>query len=267
MKDKKALTLKTLNKSNVWELQENDIFRLWEAGEKDADLKDNIRHYTDIIKSAFEMEEVKVDKPEVIKKYEARDFKIGVLRIDYSNKIKFAVKKKAILRVTDLTYENIRHISAAKLLEVIDRNFGGGWDSLSQSIQDIIQAGFDISTTTLPKDRLHKPGGLYEKKVNDGFEVLEIAKGTWVEAIFAKEKPEVEKPKMKFDEEDEYNDNDNLDDDEDLPENEYENDDDDDDDDTFDDDKLTEESYRTTFDTNPEELTLEAADVSDDDDY
>lgn len=72
---------------------------------------------------------------------------------------------------------------------------------------------------------------------------------------------------MKFDEEDEYNDNDNLDDDEDLPENEYENDDDDDDDDTFDDDKLTEESYRTTFDTNPEELTLEAADVSDDDDY
>lgn len=269
MKDKKALTLKTLNKSNVWELQENDIFRLWEAGEKDADLKDNIRHYTDIIKSAFEMEEVKVDKPEAIKKYEARDFKIGVLRIDDSNKIKFAVKKKAILRVTDLTYENIRHISAAKLLEVIDRNFGGGWDSLSQSIQDIIQAGFDISTTTLPKDRLHKPGGLYEKKVNDGFEVLEIAKGTWVEAIFAKEKPEVEKPKMKFDEEDEYKDNDDLDDDEDLPEDEYENDDDDDDDDddTFDDDKLTEESYRTTFDTNPEELTLEAADVSDDDDY
>ena len=72
---------------------------------------------------------------------------------------------------------------------------------------------------------------------------------------------------MKFDEEDEYNDNDNLDDDEDLPENEYENDDDDDDDDTFDDDKLTEESYRTTIDTNPEELSLEAADVSDDDDY
>ena len=106
-----------------------------------------------------------------------------------------------------------------------------------------------------------------QRLTNDEFESLEIAKGTWVEAIFAKEKPEVEKPKMKFDEEDEYNDNDNLDDDEDLPENEYENDDDDDDDDTFDDDKLTEESYRTTFDTNPEELTLEAADVSDDDDY
>ena len=44
---KKALTLKTLNKSNVWDLQENDIFRLLEAGEKDADLSDNIKHYLD----------------------------------------------------------------------------------------------------------------------------------------------------------------------------------------------------------------------------
>ena len=263
MRDKKALTLKTLNKSNVWDIQENDIFRLWEAAEKEADLKDNVRHYTDIIKSAFEMEEVKVDKPEVIKKYEARDFKIGTLKIDESAKIKFAIKKKPILRVTDLTYENIRHISAAKLMEVIERNFGGGWDSLSQSIQDIILTGFDISTTTLPQDRLHKPGGLYEKKVNDGFEVLEIAKGTWVEAIFAKEKPETEKPRMKFGQDD-IDDRD-YDDDEDLPENDYEDEEEDDDDDSFDDDKLTEESYRTTFETNPDDLNLEAEDVADDD--
>ena len=263
MRDKKALTLKTLNKSNVWDIQENDIFRLWEAAEKEADLKDNVRHYTDIIKSAFEMEEVKVDKPEVIKKYEARDFKIGTLKIDESAKIKFAIKKKPILRVTDLTYENIRHISAAKLMEVIERNFGGGWDSLSQSIQDIILTGFDISTTTLPQDRLHKPGGLYEKKVNDGFEVLEIAKGTWVEAIFAKEKPEIEKPRMKFGQDD-LDDRD-YDDDEDLPENDYEDEEEDDDDDSFDDDKLTEESYRTTFETNPDDLNLEAEDVADDD--
>ena len=267
MKQQKALTLKTLTKSNVWEVEENDIFRMWETAEKESDFRDNRNHYIDVIRSAFEIEEIKIDKPEVIKKYEARDFKVGNIHFDDNENKKWGIKKRAINRITDLTYENIHHISAAKLMEVLDRNFGGGWDSLSQSVQDIIEAGFDISTTTLPKDRLHKPGGLYEKKVNDGFEVLEIAKGTWVEAIFAKEKPEVEKPKMKFDEEDEYNDNDNLDDDEDLPENEYENDDDDDDDDTFDDDKLTEESYRTTFDTNPEELTLEAADVSDDDDY
>ena len=189
MRQQKVLTLKTLNKSNVWDIQENDVFRMWEAAEKEADLKDNARHYVDIIRSAFEIEEVKVDRPEVIAKYEERGFKVGFVKIDDNTKVKWAIKKRPILRVTDLTYENIHHISASKLLEVIERNFGGGWDSLSQSIQDIIERGFDISTTTLPKDRLHKPGGMYEKKINDGYEVLEIEKGTWVEAIFAKERP------------------------------------------------------------------------------
>ena len=259
---KKTFTLKTLTKGNVWEVNENDIFRMLEAGEKDADLKENMRHYIDIIKSAFEVEDVKVDKPEVIKKYEARGFKVGSLKLEDGTKIKKAIKKRPILRVTDLTYENIRHISASKLLEVIDRNFGGGWDSLSQSIKDIIESGFDISTTTLPKDRLHKAGGLYEKKVNDGFEVLEIAKGLWVEAIFAKTKPVMERPKLRFDEEPgedrDYDEEEELDEKKDS----YEDDDDDD----FDEDKLTEESYRTTFETDPEDLSLDAAEVSDDDD-
>ena len=43
--DKKLITLKTLNKSNVWELQENDVFRIWSAGEKDADMTENINRY------------------------------------------------------------------------------------------------------------------------------------------------------------------------------------------------------------------------------
>lgn len=271
MKKEKSLTLKTLNKSNIWDVQENDIFRMWEAAEKDADLKDNQRHYMDVIKSAFDLEIVKIDKPEVIKKYEERGFKIGSFKIDDANKDKWAIKKHPIMRVTDLTYENIHHISARKLIEVLERNFGGGWDSLSQSLQDIITSGFDISTTTLPKDRLHKAGGLYQKKVDDGFEVLEVPKGTWVEAIFAKEKPEVEKTKIKFDDEDELDQLDELaeqeDDDEDVPEIEDHYNDVDEEDDAFDEDKLTEESYRTTFDTNPEDLSLEAEDVADDDNY
>ena len=164
MKKEKTLTLKALTKSSVWDIQENDVFRLWESAEKDADLKDNQRRYIDTIRSAFEMEEVKVDKPIVLDKYAQRGFKIGTIRIDDAN-VKYAIKKRPIMRVTDLTYENIHHISATKLIEVLDRNFGGGWDSLPQSIQDIIQSGFDISTTTLPKDRLHKAGGLYEKKL------------------------------------------------------------------------------------------------------
>lgn len=270
---KKALSLKTLTKSNVWDIQENDIFILWNAADKDADLKDNARHYLDIIKSAFEIEEVKIDKPEVIKKIESRGFKVGQIRLENDAKVKIAIKKRSILRITDLTYENIRHISAPKLLAVIDRNFGGGWDSLSQSIRDVIESGFDVSTTTLPKDRLHKAGGLYEKKVKDGFEVLEIPKGMWVEAIFAKEKPEVERPKMKFDTENEIDDDLDLDaeddeNDERLPEMDTRyNTNEEEEEDVFDEDKLTEESYRTTFDADPGDLNLEAEEVADDDAY
>ena len=197
--EKKALTLKTLSKSNVWSIQENDVFRMWEAAEKDADLKDNARHYMDVVKSAFEAEEIKIDRPEIIKKYEERGFKVGAIRLEEGQKTKLAIKKRPIMRVTDLTYENIRHISAAKLIEVLDRNFGGGWDSLSQSVKDIIESGFEVSTTVLPKDRLHKKGGMFDKKTEDGFEALEIEKGTWVEAIFVKEKPEVDKSASRFD--------------------------------------------------------------------
>ena len=269
-KGKKTLTLKTLSNSNVWGIQENDVFRMWEAAEKDADLKDNARHYMDVIKSAFDVEEIKIDKPEVVKKYEERGFKTGSIRMEDNTKVKLAIKKHPIMRVTDLTSENIRHLSAAKIIEVLNRNFGGGWESLSQSVKDIIESGFEVSTTILPKDRLHKKGGMYDKKVEEGFEVLEIEKGTWVEAIFVKEKPETEKTYAKNEEEklltdaSEESSEDEEEDEEDnsiLLEEDYK--DEDDDDDSFDEDKLTEESYRTTFETDNDELNMEAESLGD----
>ena len=213
-----SLSIKAVTKSSVWDIQENDVFRMWEAATKDAEVKENVTHYLDIFKSAFFIEDIKEDVMLVKKSYEKRGYKVAQIKFDESMKFSWAIKKKPIMRVTDLTYENIRHISAAKLIEVLDRNFGGGWDSLSQSIQDIILSGFDISTTTLPKDRLHKKGGMYEKKVEDGFEVLEVEKGGWVEAIFAKLKPEQEKIRMKFsdDEDDETERDDENEDDEDY---------------------------------------------------
>lgn len=268
--NKKQLTLKTLNKSNVWDIQENDVIRLWDAAARESDFKDNANHYREIVRSAFDIEDVKIDKPEVLKKYEARGFKTAQVRNGGNDKKRIAIKKKPIMRITDLTYENITHISAAKLLEVISRNFGGGWESLSQSIQDIIERGFDISTTTLPTNMLKKKGGMYDKKVADGYEVLEIPKGTWTEAIFAKEKPRMEVVHTIFDpdkeDEERLRQEDADDNDEDLPEIPDEYNADDDDGDEFDDDKLTEESYRTTIDTTPEDLDMEAAEVADDED-
>lgn len=262
MKKQGLSSLKNLNKGNVWDLQENDLFRLWEAAAKDADLKENMRTYYDILRTAFDIEEIKVDKPEVVKKYEQRGYKTAPVKVGDQTKVKWAVKKRAIQRVTDLTYENIHHISAEKLIEVLDRNFGGGWESLPQSIQDIIENGFDISTTTLPKDRLHKPGGMYDKKVKDGFLVLEIPKGTWTEAIFAKVKPVVEVPKMKFDDDDDELDRQAREDEDRVGVNDDDKDFNGDDDEEYDEDKLTEESYRTTYETNEEDLNLEAEDVS-----
>ena len=254
---KKVISLKTLTKNNVWDIQENDIFRMLENADKDADVKDNKRHYVDISRTAFMIEELNDDSVIVKNKYERMGYKVGSVRLDDTTKNIWAVKKRPIIRVSDLTYENIHHISASKLIEVLDRNFGGGWESLSQSIQDIIESGFDISTTTLPKDRLHKPGGMYEKKIADGFEVLEVSKGSWVEAIFAKIKPEQEKPRFTLQSRDEEalpNDDYNKNDEEEEVEEptDYANDD------------ITEDHYRTTFEieSNPDEEAEELSDFN-----
>jgi hypothetical protein len=248
--EKKAMSIKTLTKSSVWDVQENDIFRMWEGAEKDAEVKDNIRHYVDIIRNAFMIEEVKGDLNLERKKYEKQGYKVAEVKLDENQRVVWAIKKRPIMRVTDLTYENIRHITAAKLIEVLDRNFGGGWDSLSQSIKDIIESGFDISTTTLPKDRLHKKGGMYEKKIDDGFEVLEVSKGTWVEAIFAKVKPESEKPRLKL--ESRVNEDDE---DYEIEDNYNRPDEDDEEIEDPNDDEITEENYSSMMEieTDPDE--------------
>ena len=100
------------------------MFRMWEAASKDAEVKENITHYLDIFKSAFFIEDIKEDVMLVKKSYEKRGYKVAQIKFDESMKFSWAIKKKPIMRVTDLTYENIRHISAAKLIEVLDRNFG-----------------------------------------------------------------------------------------------------------------------------------------------
>ena len=258
-----SLTIKSVTKSSVWDIQENDVYRMFDAATKDAEVKENVNHYVNIFKSAFLFEELPDDSAATKKSYEKRGYKVAQIKFDENMKFAWAIKKRPIMRVTDLTYENIRHISATKLLEVIDRNFGGGWDSLSQSIQDIILSGFDISTTTLPKDRLHKKGGMYEKKVADGYDVLEVEKGGWVEAIFAKLKPEQEKIRMQFSSKGRGDED--LDDDEDYEvEDNYSSHDEDDSvvEDPKDED-ITEDNYSTMMDLGSEDPEDEAAGMID----
>ena len=258
-----SLTIKSVTKSSVWDIQENDVYRMFDAATEDAEVKENVNHYVNIFKSAFLFEELPDDSAATKKSYEKRGYKVASIKFDEGRHYLWAIKKRPIVRVTDLTYENIRHITAAQLIEVLDRNFGGGWDSLSQSVQDIIQSGFDISTTTLPKDRLHKKGGMYEKKVEDGFEVLEVSKGGWVEAIFAKLKPEQEKPKMQF--KSSESDEDLEDDDADVvvEDNYSSHDEVDEEVEDPNDEELTEENYSTMMDLGSEDPDDEAANLID----
>lgn len=258
-----SLTIKSVTKSSVWDIQENDVYRMFDAATKDAEVKENVNHYVNIFKSAFLFEELPDDSAATKKSYEKRGYKVASIKFDEGRHYLWAIKKRPIVRVTDLTYENIRHITAAQLIEVLDRNFGGGWDSLSQSVQDIIQSGFDISTTTLPKDRLHKKGGMYEKKVEDGYEVLEVSKGGWVEAIFAKLKPEQEKPKMQF--KSSESDEDLEDDDADVvvEDNYSSHDEVDEEVEDPNDEELTEENYSTMMDLGSEDPDDEAANLID----
>lgn len=221
-----------LNSTNVWKLTEQDIQKAWNDEKNEGSFATSEDKLLNIIRLSFDVVHYNPSDPREKAKYENGEW----ATFQHCNEKKgwVAVRKKYITRLTDLSYENIRHITAATLLELIDRNFGGGWDSIALSLKDIILSGFDISTTTLPASRIHAPGGTLERKVAQGFEVLEIAKGTWIEAIFAKKKEPLAKIRMN---EDKYDEEGNLrkssskilaDDDEDLPEdNELSNDDDD----------------------------------------
>ena len=223
---KSTVTLESildLNSNNIWDLDEFAIAEAWEKERAEEDFSISEPKLLNTIRLAFEVVHYNPEDEREAAKYENG----GWAKVTHCKEAKgcVAIRRKAIERITDLSYENIRHISTSMLLELIDRNFGGGWDSIALAIRDIIESGFEISTTQLPASRIHVPGGTLEKKVAQGFDVLEIAKGTWVEAIFAKKKDPVEKihmelPEMEYDEDgnlislrDDSEDNDDTDED------------------------------------------------------
>lgn len=207
---KSTVTLESildLNASNIWDLDEYAIAEAWEKERETEDFSISEPKLLNTIRLAFEVVHYNPEDERDVAKYENG----GWAKVTHCQEEKgcVAIRRKAIERITDLSYENIRHISTAMLLEPINRNFGGGWDSIALAIRDIIESGFEISTTQLPASRIHAPGGTLEKKVAQGFDVLEIPKGTWVEAIFAKKKDPVEKIRMDMPER-EYDEDGNL---------------------------------------------------------
>lgn len=175
-----------LNASNVWKLTEQDIRQAWNAEKSEGSFATSEDKLLNIIRLNFDVVHYDPADYRERNRYENGEWET----FQHCNEAKgwVAIRRKHITSLNDLSYENIQHITAATLLELIDRNFGGGWDSISLSLRDVILSGFDISTTTLPATRLHVAGGTLDKKLAQGFEVLEIPKGTWIEAVFAKKK-------------------------------------------------------------------------------
>lgn len=185
-----------LNSNNVWQMDEVGVAQLWEQDSQDPDFHLSEEKLINTLRLAFEVVHYNDQNPLEAAKYENG----GWEKIVHANTARgcAAIRRKTIDRITDLSYENIKHVTAPQLLNLIERNFGGGWDSIALGIKDIIQTCFDISTSQLPASRMHAPGGTLEKKVKQGFDVLEVAKGTWIEAIFAKKKEPMEKIRMEL---------------------------------------------------------------------
>lgn len=199
MKEEKKInfsveSVQDLNSSNIWSMTAEQIGKMWEKERLEEDFSIVEDKLLNIIRLAFEVVHFnEEDEREACKYTNLNWVKFHHCK---SGKGCVAIRRKSINRITDLSYENVKHISAPVLLDLIDKNFGGGWDSISLALKDIIESGFDISTTQLPASRIHAPGGTLEKKIAQGYDVLEITKGTWVEAIFAKKKDPVEKLRL-----------------------------------------------------------------------
>ncbi len=180
-----------LSAQNVWGADAYQIVQLWDKEKILEDFPGVEEKLLNILRLAFEVVHYDPEDAREQSLYEENDI-WALLDSTVHPDRKIAIRPKTIARITDLTKQNIHHISAATLLELMDRNFGGGWDAVPPALKEIIESAFDISTSQLPTSRIHAPGGSLERKLKAGYEVLEIQAGAWTEAVFARKKEIVE---------------------------------------------------------------------------
>lgn len=227
-----------LTKSNVWTLNEADIFQILNEGRKSECWAEDQPHVMNIIRPVFDVVYFDRNESSLMSEYEGKNYEIFSLGIE-GGKNTLAIRKRQIKKVTDLTLENVAHLLPADVLKLIEQNMGTGWKGLSLSIQDIIESAFYVDCSVMPASALHRKGGLIERRQNDGYEVLELPRGSWIEAVFIKAKPKVEKTRYSSsftepsgrnqDDEDESYDEDDEDMDEtDLPDDDHLDDEDED---------------------------------------
>lgn len=196
MKSKaKHITIENLTKGNIWTLTEADLSHMIIEGKKKDDFIENETHYMNIIRPVFDIIYLNRDDEKKVEELESLNYEIYSSPNNGQNNA-IAIRKRRIKKITDLTLENIHHMEACEVLELIENNLGTGWKGLPLAIQDIIEAAFFVDCSVLPEYAMHRKGGIVERRKNDGYEVLELERGGWIEGVFIKEKPKVEKLKF-----------------------------------------------------------------------
>ncbi len=175
-----------INTSNVWSLEAEEVATLWtrECSKEGFAVKE--AKLLNTIRTAFEVAHYDPEDERDKETYENGEWATFPSLTSRDKNV--AIRHKQIKRLADLTADNVGSLSVAMLLELIDRNFGSGWSSIAETTRDIIEGAFEISVSKLPTSRMHAKGGTFERKTKEGFEALEIAQGTWTEAIFARKK-------------------------------------------------------------------------------
>jgi len=193
MKQKTKLSLDDLDKSNVWTVTPVELSQMIiNARKKKDEYADNEKHYMNIIKTVFDLQYLKRDETDKVLQLEDMGYEVySTPDADGNNAV--AIRKHPIKKVTDLTLENIQHLEAWEVLDLIAHNMGTGWKGLPLAIQDIIESAFFVDCTVMPELTMRKPGGIIDRRKDDDYEVLEIERGNWIEGIFMKPKPKIEK--------------------------------------------------------------------------
>ena len=193
MKQKTKLSLDDLNKGNVWTISPSELSQMIiDAKKKRDEYVEGEKHYMNIIKTVFDIQFLKREDSEKVNQLENTGFEVFSTPDENGNNA-IAIRKHPIKKVTDLTLENIQHLEPWEVLDLISHNMGTGWKGLPLAIQDIIESAFFVDCTIMPEKTMRKAGGIIERRKEDGYDVLEIERGGWIEGIFMKAKPKVEK--------------------------------------------------------------------------
>ncbi len=212
----KRFSLEDLTKGNVWTITESELNQMLIDGKKHEDFAENEAHYMNIIRPVFDVQYINREDESTISALEAKHYEVFYAPNDGPNNA-VAIRKRPIKKITDLTMENIFHLDTDEVLRLIENNMGTGWQGLPLAVQDIIEQAFFVDCSTLPAYAMHRAGGIIDRHKDDGYDVLEIDRGGWIEGIFIKPKPRHEKVRFDYQSSAKDEDIDDIDDDDDLP--------------------------------------------------